>query len=105
MYPSVSLQLHRKQGPQLYPLLVSLQHVGPFRNSIHLHIVVVLIELPMVDRWVRSWMLVEVGTDTVKGIVVSTDKEQSLELTVEQVRRLFVAADTIEFGYQVIHLC
>jgi len=81
--PNVSLQLHRKQVPLLYPLLVSPQHVDPFQNSIHHHIGVVLTELQMVDRWVRSWMLVDVGTDTVRDIAVDTDREQSQEPTVE----------------------
>jgi hypothetical protein len=46
-------------------------------------------------------MLVEAGTDTVKDIVVNMDREQSQEPTVERIRRLLVAADTIdliEFG-------
>ena len=45
-------------------------------------------------------MLAEVGTDMVKDTVANTDREQSQEPTVEQIRRLLVAADTrdlIEF--------
>lgn len=41
----------------------------------------------MVDRWVRRWMLVELGIDMVKGIAVNTDRERWLEPTVEQVHR------------------
>jgi hypothetical protein len=41
-------------------------------------------------------MLVEVHTDKVKDIVVNTDREQSQEPTVEQIRKLLMAADTID---------
>jgi hypothetical protein len=100
-YPNVSSQLHRKQALLLYPLLFSLQLVDPFQNSIHQHIGVVLTELPMVNRWVLHWMLVEVGTDMVKGIAANTDKERPQELTVGQIRKMLVAEDMIdlvEFG-------